>query len=381
MNPYNFRKVFIRYVALLFGLMLFIYLFIILIYSWQVNKEVEETSRKQLQSVVETLNNGQSVNEGHPYFIVQSNYIVSNHTPFSTDALQSDITADRRTSFMWKHHHFYYQIDKGLLNDGSMVYSLSDSSDYEETKILLYNLLLVLLLITLVLIVGAAYYLAIKPVRAYELMLERHRVFIQNASHEMKTPLASVSLGIDYVNALEGTHLSDGSKNALSKMKNEVRYLQSLITRTLNIRQEDDAVMMINAAEVLDELIEQQNDLYAVKVRPAYEHPLYYMIAPDKLKQMVTILLDNAVKHNSPEVSIELLAKVEGGLRIEVLDNGQGIDAKRIERIFDRYYRGNPSIDGSGIGLTLLKELVTEMGGTIEVKSELNKKTSFILNL
>lgn len=117
------------------------------------------------------------------------------------------------------------------------IYSITDVSDYEETKDLLYNLMLFLMLFTLILIVGAAYYLAIKPIRAYEEMLQEHQTFIQNTTHEMKTPIASVSLGIDYIKALE-SDLSEQSLQSLTKMKQEINYMQSLISKTLNISSE-----------------------------------------------------------------------------------------------------------------------------------------------
>ncbi|TDM05211.1 sensor histidine kinase [Macrococcus lamae] len=381
MKPYDFRKVFIKYVILLSALLLFIYIAIILTFNWQVNQEIHESSTKELKSVQNALDNKQSINEGHPYLVVRNGQIIKNHTRFSKTLLTDQLIKRQQQSFMWNVEGYNFQINSGKLQDGSRVYSLLDMSDYEETKTLLLNLLLVLMVLTLILSLGAAYYIAVKPIRAYEKMLAEHRKFIQNASHELKTPIAAISLGVDYVKALDSAHLSAGSKEALEKIKNEVNYTQQLIVKTLHIAADED-IRLIDVAEVLNDVVKQQQSLQGADITAHYEQPLEYRASPVVVKQMVTILIDNAVKHNDRDIQINVAAeKNKEGLRIEVSDNGRGIEARHINRIFDRYYRGDTRAAGTGIGLALLKDLVQQAGGTIEVKSQQNKKTSFILKI
>ncbi|MDT3995228.1 HAMP domain-containing sensor histidine kinase, partial [Mammaliicoccus fleurettii] len=282
----------------------------------------------------------------------------------------------------WKNKSEVYHINYGKLSDGSTLYSFTNISDYEETKQLLYNLLVLLFVVTVILIVGAAYYIAIKPVRAYEEMLDQHKAFIQNASHELKTPIASMSLGVDYINAADGSKLSEKSQNALTKMKKEIYYAQSLIIKTLNIEESKKQIENINISKIIDDIIEQQYNLQGVHIQKNYKPSLLHKIDSVIFTQMVTILVDNAIKHNDQSVQVEVSAwKSKEDLTIVVQDNGIGIQREQVEKIFNRHYKVNKASDGSGIGLDILKNLVSEVNGTLEVQSEPNNKTRFILNL
>lgn len=265
---------------------------------------------------------------------------------------------------------------------GQKLYSFTNITDYEETKQLLNNLLVLLFIVTVILIVGAAYYIAIKPVRAYEAMLVQHKEFIQNASHELKTPIASLSLGIDYINALEGNSLTEQSRNSLKKMKSEISYAQSLIVKTLNIEINKQTTSTIDISQLLDDVIEQQNGLNDIRIQKDYKDGILYNIDSVIFTQMITILVDNAIKHNESNIQLRISArKTKKGLKVDVEDNGKGIQQDQLNKIFDRYYKVNKEEDGSGIGLHILKSIVSEVNGTISVESSPNKKTRFILNL
>ncbi|MGV2929089.1 HAMP domain-containing sensor histidine kinase [Macrococcus capreoli] len=379
MKSYQFRDAFIRYTLLLTAIMFVLYGSLIFIYNNQVNTEIKETSEQNLKDLKVDIQSKESINKGR-YYIIQSKGHIENHSKLSYATI-SKILERMKNSKSYKYEGtsgIFYIIKDRM--DQKTIYSITDVSDYEETKDLLYNLMLFLMLFTLLFIVGAAYYLAIKPIRAYEEMLRSHQTFLQNTTHEMKTPIASVSLGIDYIKALE-PNLTDKSLQSISKMKQEIQYIQSLISKTLNISSKIDRVA-VNIIPILDYTIEQFENLFQMKIERNYDASIIYTVNEDDIKQIMTILLDNAIKHNCQLVDIRVKAMIkEQHLILEVIDNGIGIQQDQIPFIFDRYYRGNTGIEGSGLGLDILKLIIKQYNGTIEVQSEQYKQTKFILTL
>lgn len=106
------------------------------------------------------------------------------------------------------------------------------------------------------------------------------------------------------------------------------------------------------------------------------------------MQKVINNLLSNAIKHTKAEDSITLSIKTEGSNAvIRVTDTGSGIDAREVDKIFDRFYQidqmdsTDASKTGTGIGLALTKGIVELHHGSIRVESELGKGTSFIVNL
>jgi signal transduction histidine kinase len=107
-------------------------------------------------------------------------------------------------------------------------------------------------------------------------------------------------------------------------------------------------------------------------------------IAGDKeaLKQILLILLDNAIKHTPPDATITLSSQVaDGHVTISIEDNGPGIEPERLPHIFDRFYRGDDARTegGTGLGLSIAKELTEAQNGAIAIRSEVARGTVFTL--
>lgn len=107
-------------------------------------------------------------------------------------------------------------------------------------------------------------------------------------------------------------------------------------------------------------------------------------IDPDEIEQTLLNLLDNAVKYSKEEKFVEVSAETqENYLVIKVSDHGCGIDKRELQKIFEKFYRiescDGKNIPGSGIGLTLVKEIIEAHGGKVEVESEINKGSKFSL--
>lgn len=377
MNTYNFREVFVRYTIILTVIMAILYGGLVMIYNAQVNTEIKETSEQNLKDLKTALQSNEAINQGRYYVIKTRNQFI-NHTKLSNQEISSILSKMKaQSSYKYEGSNGVFNFNQDQVHNRT-IYSVTDVSDYEETKDLLYNLMLFLMVFTLVLIVGAAYYLAIKPIRAYEEMLKAHQTFIQNTTHEMKTPIASVSLGIDYIKALE-PNLSDTSKASLSKMKREIQYMQALIGKTLQIAPRTQ-ITRHDIIPTIQHTIHQFEQLHDMHIEKRYGNELIYTVNDDDIKQMLTILLDNAIKHNDENIKLIVSVSVEKDrLKLEVIDNGKGIRHQDIPYIFDRYFRGDVDREGSGLGLDILKAIVKQYKGHIEVYSESYIQTKFIL--
>ncbi len=104
---------------------------------------------------------------------------------------------------------------------------------------------------------------------------------------------------------------------------------------------------------------------------------------PGRLGQVVTNLVGNAQQHGAPGAPVEVRLEESGGFaRLTVTDHGPGIPAQEQARIFERFQRGTTAASaGSGLGLYIVRELVTAMGGDVRVESEQGISTSFVVRL
>jgi two-component system OmpR family sensor kinase len=104
----------------------------------------------------------------------------------------------------------------------------------------------------------------------------------------------------------------------------------------------------------------------------------------DTLKQVLLILVDNALVHTTPETTLDMAASVtEGRVAISVRDSGPGIAPDALPHIFERFYRGQLSRTGAGagLGLSIAKELIEAQGGTIIVESQVGRGSVFTVTL
>lgn len=372
MYNYQFKNTFIKYSAILVAFMLLLISSIAFIFNYQVNKEMKETASKESSYIINNIN--QPVADSYLY-ITNS----KNNTPFSASEFSS-VKQKHNDNFMWKNSKGYYYVTKSQLGNGEVIYTFRDFSDYEETKHLLFQLLIILFFVSIIITLATSYYLAIKPIKTYEKMLNTHKEFIQNATHEMKTPLASISLGMTYIEVIDGKKLSDESKNSITKVQNEVQYLQSIINKSLDIEVAPEQEE-INVAETLNNIISQLEWTYSIHVVKSYDTNLIYRINRNLLKQILIILIDNAVKHNDNYVTIKVMCKIEKGrLKIAVEDDGKGIPPESIPLIFDRKFTLDNE-HGTGIGLDILKTLVLARSGEIKVESDNHVRTIFTIIL
>ncbi|MBJ7347936.1 MAG: HAMP domain-containing histidine kinase [Thermoleophilaceae bacterium] len=212
------------------------------------------------------------------------------------------------------------------------------------------------------------------------------KAFIATASHELRTPLFSLG---GYMELLRSEELDDETREEfLETMDNQIQRLQKLATDLLDVSRIDSGTLEVKPEPVnLVELVRAvANDFEPL----ALQHDstitinapdrLDAMCDPDRVAQMLRILLDNALSHTPSGTEIEVsLGQLPGQTQLAVADNGPGIPAETLPRIFDRFHSGDKS-GGTGLGLSIARDLAAAMGGRLEV-SALRDGTQFMLTL
>lgn len=256
----------------------------------------------------------------------------------------------------------------------------------------LHSLLRLLVLVGLLSVAGSfglslgLAYWATKPV---ERAWEQQRQFVADASHELKTPLTVILSNADLLLA-HGDDPPQQTQRRLSNVRAEAQRMKGLVEDLLTLARSDAGRSKTQLEQLcLSELctdclllfeplaFEQQKELsYQV------EENLYVLGSSNSLRQLLEILLDNALKYSSPQGQIRVSLSHSGkNLRLEVSSSGEALSPEQCRKVFERFYRGDParSAGGSGLGLSIASALVGELGGKISCHSQEGFNTFTVL--
>jgi len=213
-------------------------------------------------------------------------------------------------------------------------------------------------------------------------------------SHELRTPLAALTTTLEV--ALRKPRSSDDYRQTIEDSRQIARQMSGLVERMLMLASLDAGADQVRPRAVdVDEIVdgcaaigkplaEAQGLRFQVKA----ERPLTVQTDPDKLREVVMNLLHNAIEYNRPggEVEISACSSTGGaGIVVEVRDTGIGIPTELHEKIFERFYRGDPSRNAvgvhAGLGLAIVKEYVDRLGGRLSIESAVGTGSRFRLEL
>ncbi|MCG7216793.1 sensor histidine kinase [Paenibacillus mucilaginosus] len=226
----------------------------------------------------------------------------------------------------------------------------------------------------------------------------KQREFVADASHELRTPLSVMLSSIDALEMEQTEETDPFSRKLLSGMKEEVKRMSRLVGDLLTLARSDMPEYRLQR-ELFDlepyarSAAESMQGLAAAKgirLEAAFSGSLQIVGDAERLKQLLYILLDNAVKYTPEGGEVRLSLRAEGSeaarrLVLEVQDTGIGIAPEDRLRIFDRFYRAdkarNRQQGGHGLGLAIAKWIVDAHGGSIAVESAPGRGSVFNVRL
>lgn len=221
---------------------------------------------------------------------------------------------------------------------------------------------------------------------------ERLRRFVADASHELRTPLTAIR-GFAELHRQGAITGEEKTRELIARIEDESIRMGTLVEDLLLLARLDQSPEIERNPVNLNELIESA----AESARASSPDHVISIHLPDeetftlgdrnRIYQVVANLLENARNHTPAGSSIQLsLTQLEDEMRIEVTDNGPGIESADLERIFERFYRADPSrsrtrkSEGSGLGLSIVQAVMQAHGGQVTVDSKVGVGSTFTLH-
>lgn len=279
-----------------------------------------------------------------------------------------------------------YKVEQN--SSGYSIYALDVTSELKVVNNLLYAFVIVGI-IMLILIFFLTKLLANRYIKPVKEAFEKQKQFISDASHELKTPLSVIHTNTDVLLSNKEDLIVNQLK-WVEHIKTETERMKLLTNDLLYLAEMDDKHTDIifapfNISHAVESVIlTMEGVIYEKQVN------LDYQIEPnitttgnvEQMKQLVMILLDNAIKYTNTQGLITLeLRKRHNEVILEITNTGTGISKEHLEKIFDRFYRNDPSrsrkYGGYGLGLAIAKSIVEKHKGKISVKSNPNEMTTF----
>ena len=197
---------------------------------------------------------------------------------------------------------------------------------------------------------------------------EQQKRLVLDASHELRTPLTAVRANIDFLERADRLDAAQ-RRHVLSETKLELAELTDLVGELVEMATEvrtDEPVVDIELGDLVTSVADRYRRRSGRVISSTVKHPGFVAARRSMLERAVSNLVDNALKFSPPDTAVEL---VVNGTRIAVLDRGVGLASADRDRIFDRFYRADATrtMPGSGLGLSIVKQIVDIHGGTVQV--------------
>ncbi|WP_315372101.1 HAMP domain-containing sensor histidine kinase [Paenibacillus xylanexedens] len=276
--------------------------------------------------------------------------------------------------------------------DGHMIVFIDVTAQQGILTNLIYTFAIVGLVMLIVIYFLSRYFAnrSIAPVRE---AFEKQKQFIGDASHELKTPLAIINTNADVLLANQEDTIANQAK-WLHYIKSETERMTGLTNDLLYLTQMDDSrSTMIHAKFNMSDAVES---IILPMEAVIFEKniSLDYNIEPnltvhgniEQIKQIILILLDNAVKYSGPKGAVNVtLQKQNNDVMLTVSNTGEGIAPEHLDRIFDRFYRTDSSRarkhGGHGLGLAIARSIVDQHKGEVYARSVVGEGATFYVRL
>lgn len=245
------------------------------------------------------------------------------------------------------------------------------------------------LAVSLILAVIVLFFLIFRSLWKQKKIAEVQTDFTNNITHELKTPLASLGLIVKSLNKKEIYENPEKLSQMLQSLQRQNHRIQYIVDSVLESATIEKTDLDCKEVEIRSFLVQYFQDFHP------QQHLLEVDIAEtnqmlttdlDKLANVLSNLLDNALKYSAATTAIKIKAYSRNKFYcIEIQDNGIGISSENKHKIFDKFYRVSEgdkhAIKGLGLGLYLSKQYIQQLGGRIDLESQFGKGSTFIISL
>lgn len=309
--------------------------------------------------------------------------MIYNMTPDTLEAITASALSQNKQSGTVDHYQYYIE-EKDY---GKIIAYTERGATVELLRDLVYNSLIiagisciVLLFISIVLSQWA-----VKPVKD---AFEKQRRFISDAGHELKTPLTVIAANTDVLKN------EIGENTELNHIRDQSNRMSGLIHDMLALARSDEDSRGVQFVEfdlsgaVRNTVLGFESAAFEANKKMTYEiqEGIRYTGNEQQIRQVVSIFVDNAIKHSGAGGDIQIQLKRDGGkIRISFYNTGVGVKDSEKEKIFERFYRSDESrsreTGGYGLGLAIAKSMVHQYGGKISVDGVAGEWVRFTIRL
>jgi signal transduction histidine kinase len=222
--------------------------------------------------------------------------------------------------------------------------------------------------------------------------------FVRMVTHELRSPVSVIRSLLRTLTGGFAESLTPQQQDILERVAHRAEFLQGLIDDLLDmaagkadvrVRENPEPVVLQSALQKIVNRFEvsaREKDIQLEWVDRSGSEPLAVLATKDGIDRIFNNLVSNAVKYTPPEGKVSVhLARVDGEAQVMVEDTGIGIPEDAIQHLFEEFYRApnakEMEREGTGLGLTIVKDLVTRLGGHISVKSTQNVGSQFTVTL
>ncbi|GAA0738922.1 HAMP domain-containing sensor histidine kinase [Clostridium oceanicum] len=217
-------------------------------------------------------------------------------------------------------------------------------------------------------------------------ILQKHRkIFFDNATHEMKTPLTIIS-GYAQIIGEKGFDDKEFFYNAIEKIKYEADKMYNMTLNLLDMSKLESNIEVeyknINISQIVNRVCEDmtiKSNKYNISIDKKIEENIYILGSKEQIRRMIINIIDNSIKYSKVNTKIEVEMKLNNNeCYITVEDEGVGIAKDKLDKIFKPFYRVNNNLrekESSGLGLSIVDNIVKSHRGKIKIESEENLGT------
>jgi len=298
------------------------------------------------------------------------------------DYTQKILSRDKRTGYVGI---YKYKIVEQA--EGAMIIFI-DCREQLQTSTAFLAISCIVAAATLILMFILILIFSKRAIKPFVESAEKQKLFITDAGHEIKTPLAIISANADVL------ELTGGESEWVTSIRNQTVRLDKLVKNLLTLSKTDESNIKLAFSEFnLSETVammsapfaaiaETKNKKFLMNIQP--EIRVY--ADQSSIEQLISTLVDNAMKYSEEEGTIKIsLSATKKGKKLEVYNTAQNLDVENLDKLFDRFYRTDSSrssdTGGNGIGLSIAKSITEAHHGKISVRSEDGKSIVFTVNL